>query len=76
MADIVCGSQEKKEGKDYCCVYELHVYFMAVLTILEAAVDPMCAMMERIKGGNVHLKKVDSVSPLGTHKSGVEVFIW
>lgn len=30
--------------------------------VLESATDPMSAMMERIKGGNVHLRKVNSVS--------------
>lgn len=30
----------------------------------EVSADPMAAMMERIKGGNVHLKKVNSVSTI------------
>ena len=46
------------------CLYDFPIvtmfYCMCSVCIVENSDDPMTAMMDRIKGGNVHLKKVTS----------------
>ena len=56
-----------KEGRwGYYFAHLLNVFMMCVhfSCTPEGAADPMSAMMERIRGGNVHLKKVASVSTM------------